>query len=418
MTTNETQQNNAAPPDTAPGLDARQFTVSDASGQELHTYRRELQASITASAERISGINRKMQRQQELLQAAMAIGQTKKDQLEAEQQKLNALEEQSRHALLQYMEAKQQIDSLMQDYNTQLEHVKQLRNEQDSDSIIITEQKHRIQTLLNEWQQQNFYLQKQQRLEQELNTNTPPSIDELPPLSDLQPPVPQPDPPAKSSSRAAIPHANAGFWENKKHTALDPEKLRQGDPAAVPTPRQETPRRRSLGRTLLSYTICIVLAVAAAFAIRTWIVVPTHVSGSSMLPTLQSDDKILTSPLPYIFAEPQRGDIIVFPAPDTAEEGSVYYVKRVIALPGEHLRINDGSVYINDTLLEEAYLADSYTGGYIDTLVPQGCIFVMGDNRQVSHDSRDANVSFIDIDNIRGKALCRFYPLEDIGSIY
>ncbi len=399
-------------------LNQQEFTVDTGRQTGLDAYHRELIQNIAASAERVSTLNRELQRQQTLLQAAMTLEITKNNDLAAEQQDLNRLEEQSRKALLEYISAKQHIDRIMQDYNHQLEKVKLLRSQQDNDSAALAEQKQHIRSLMHEWQQQNFFLQKQQHLNQEVESRiaagSTQDVTGLPPLQELQPPQPKPAQPT-----AKTPHANAGFWDSKQHTSLNLDKLKQEPPGETPTEATATPdKRKSIGSIILSYAVCIALAIAVAFAIRTWVVVPTHVSGSSMQPTLHSDDKILTSPLPYIFGEPKRGDIIVFPAPDTAEEESIYYVKRVIALPGDHLQIIDGSVYINDELLQEDYLTDPYTGGYIDTLVPEDSLFVMGDNRQVSHDSRDANVSFISIDDIRGQALWRIYPLEDIGSLY
>ena len=408
---------NKSPKNEYPRLNQQELTIES----DLKAYHRRLGGCITDSAERISSINRELQRRQQLLQAAMAIEQTQNDKLTAAQQKLNELEEQNRQAMLQYMTAKQQLDRLMQDYNHQLEYIKQLHSDQDSEAAAMTQQKQDIQGILQEWQKQNFFLQKQQNLIQEVENRLAAGerqiAADLPPIEELQPKEPQ----NKTGQPAAkAPHANAGFWDNSRHTALNPEKI--GQSTADRTSESDTEaapaKRKSSGNTIMSYILCIALAVAAAFAIRTWVIVPTHVSGSSMQPTLQSNDKILTSPLPYILGEPQHGDVIVFPAPDTAEEESVYYVKRIIAMPGDHLEIAGGNVYINEELLDEDYLLESYTGGYIDTLVPEGCLFVMGDNRRVSHDSRDDNVSFIDIDSVRGKALWRIYPLEEIGSIH
>ena len=142
---------------------------------------------------------------------------------------------------------------------------------------------------------------------------------------------------------------------------------------------------------------------------------PTIVSGTSMLPTLQPYDKLLTTPLPYWLDEPARGDIVVFQPPNEAE--GVFYVKRVIGLPGENVRIEDGMIFINDVLLHEPYLDNMQTEGYINTQVPVGKIFVLGDNRTVSHDSRDSDVGCIAYEDICGQAVWRIYPFESFGSI-
>jgi signal peptidase I len=264
-------------------------------------------------------------------------------------------------------------------------------------------------------------------------------------------------------------HVNADFWEQKQHTGLKlpSEKAKQAkeeaerlnplpdqtadfeteldaelqsafanrasddspESAATPTTGAtndgqqdnieriltEKKRKSSPLRTLFSYVVCILLAVVLAFAIRTWVLVPTQVSGSSMEPTLESEDRLLTSPLPYLLGEPQRGDIVVFQAPNEAE--GVYYVKRVIAVAGDHIVIEDGKVYLNDRQIVETYLSEDFTGGYIDTVIPSGYVFVMGDNRTVSHDSRDNDVSAISIEEIRGKAIWRITPFENFGAI-
>lgn len=295
-------------------------------------------------------------------------------------------------------------------------------------------------------------------------------INSLPPLSDLQMKVSLEQELTISNNITAnrSRHVNADFWEQDKHTGL---KLPNEKPQATKSQAEKTQaekleplpdemlkydqeldaelqnafanrsspeetdqfaneqneqdnigrilsekkRKSSPLRTLLSYAICILLAVVLAFSIRTWVLVPTQVSGSSMEPTLESEDRLLTSPLPYIIGTPERGDIIVFQAPN--EEEGIYYVKRVIAVAGDHIVIEDGKVYLNDKQIIETYLSDDFTGGYIDTVIPTGYVFVMGDNRTVSHDSRDSDVSSISIEEIRGKAIWRITPFENFGAI-
>jgi signal peptidase I len=293
----------------------------------------------------------------------------------------------------------------------------------------------------------------------------------LPPLSELQmqPSLEQELTITSNINANRSRHVNADFWEQKQHTGLKlpSEKAKQAkeeaerlnplpdqtadfeteldaelqsafanrasddspESAAIPTTGAtndgqqdnieriltEKKRKSSPLRTLFSYVVCILLAVVLAFAIRTWVLVPTQVSGSSMEPTLESEDRLLTSPLPYLLGEPQRGDIVVFQAPNEAE--GVYYVKRVIAVAGDHIVIEDGKVYLNDRQIVETYLSEDFTGGYIDTVIPSGYVFVMGDNRTVSHDSRDNDVSAISIEEIRGKAIWRITPFENFGAI-
>ena len=179
---------------------------------------------------------------------------------------------------------------------------------------------------------------------------------------------------------------------------------------------QEQAKKSKKGSSVLSYILCIVIALILAFLVKQYVFQITEVAGESMEPTLLSGDRLFTCSLNYLWGEPERGDIIVFPAPDRVDKAP--YIKRVIALPGEHLIISDNVVSIDGIPLEEPYLAeDTITEGYIDTIVPEGKVFVMGDNRMVSHDSRSENVSFIDIDEIMSKALWRIYPFDTAGNV-
>lgn len=376
---------------------------------ELEQYRRELAEIITGNTERQAWLNRELERQQSLIAAAIAMEKTAEDKLKAEQEELNRLEEQSRAAILSLAEAKQKSDNLTQTYNRELERVKELRTHAERQSAELAAQQAQVKQLVEELQQQTFFAGKQAQAMQAIADG---QTEDLPSLSELVPlPKDTTPPPVKN-------HANADFWEKgSQHTNLklrNPNQEDEGDAAEPPEAPAE--KRPSKLKTALSYIICILLAVSVALAIRTWMLMPTEVSGSSMSPTLQSADKLLTSPLPYILGEPERGDIIVFQAP--YEDEGVFYVKRVIGLPGERVLIDDGTVYIDGTPLTEPYLVDTLTEGYVDTLVPADHVFVLGDNRMVSHDSRANDVGCISYDEIYGKAVWRIAPFDDFGTIY
>ncbi len=132
--------------------------------------------------------------------------------------------------------------------------------------------------------------------------------------------------------------------------------------------------------------------MAVVVAIRSFIVQPFLVSGASMEPNFSSNDYLLIDEVSYRFNEPERGDVIVFHYPG---DESVYYIKRVIGLPGERLLISDGKVKIynsknsNGFILEEFYLpAGLKTSGNEEVTLKDGQYFVMGDNRNYSFDSR------------------------------
>ena len=160
----------------------------------------------------------------------------------------------------------------------------------------------------------------------------------------------------------------------------------------------------------------ILIACAIALLIMTFIK-PTIVKESSMQPTLYANNYIFLSKQHYRFLEPKIGDIVVFHTDLTTNEGQEkLLIKRVIALPGDVVTIAEGDVYVNGVLLEEPYIYEDETVGYIDNLeVPEGELFVMGDNRRVSIDSRSDSVGCVPADQIVGKAFFRLYPFNSIG---
>ncbi|MHC1722601.1 MAG: signal peptidase I [Aminipila sp.] len=160
----------------------------------------------------------------------------------------------------------------------------------------------------------------------------------------------------------------------------------------------------------------ILIAVVIAFIIMQFIK-PTIVKESSMQPTLYENNYILLNKQAYNFGEPKRGDIIVFHTGLKLENGKEkMLIKRVIGLPGETITIKEGNVYINGKILTEDYTKDGFTDGDIENLtIPEGEMFVMGDNRLVSIDSRLDEVGCVKIDDVLGKAFVRLYPFNQIA---
>ena len=162
----------------------------------------------------------------------------------------------------------------------------------------------------------------------------------------------------------------------------------------------------------------VITAIVAAIFIITLICRIGYVSGDSMLSTMYHGDEYIVSNL---FYTPKAGDIIVF-QPETEEDGRTLYVKRIIALNES----NEYAVYVDGVELEEPYLDEhqiTYPSGYPPTedfeqlhvQVPQGYVFVMGDNRLESKDSRA--IGCIDVRRIVGKVLLRFYPFDKFGTV-
>lgn len=159
----------------------------------------------------------------------------------------------------------------------------------------------------------------------------------------------------------------------------------------------------------------LVIAIVIALLIMQ-VVKPTIVKESSMEPTLYENNYLLLARQIYRFEKPQRGDIIVFHSDlVTAGGKEKLLIKRIIGLPGDVITIANGNVYLNGNKLTEPYIKDGTTDGeIIDFEVPKGELFVMGDNRLVSVDSRSAAVGTVKLDRVLGKAFVRLYPFNEI----
>jgi signal peptidase I len=129
------------------------------------------------------------------------------------------------------------------------------------------------------------------------------------------------------------------------------------------------------------------LLVVLAFALRTWVAEPFAIPSESMAPTLRPGDHVLVEKLSYRFGSPHRGDLVVFTAPD----GGSLAVKRVVGLAGDRVAIEDGVLAVNGHLEQESYVDQSQVDSvyFGPVAVPRGDVFVLGDNRADSHDSRD-----------------------------
>jgi signal peptidase I len=157
----------------------------------------------------------------------------------------------------------------------------------------------------------------------------------------------------------------------------------------------------------------ILPAVLIALAIHVFLAQATRVYGQSMQPNLHTNERLVVEKMSYRFHGPRRGDVVVLHDPSG---GSELLIKRVVGLPGERVTIADGQVFIDGVALEEAYLDQETQGNGRSWLVPPLQIFVMGDNRQASRDSRSFGT--VGRDQIIGRALFRYWPLEQIGILH
>ena len=204
--------------------------------------------------------------------------------------------------------------------------------------------------------------------------------------------------------------------------------------------------KKAVIKEVLEWTYCIVIAVALALLIRYFIGTPTVVKQYSMYPTLKQNQRLVLNRLYRTFHDtPERGDIITFEAPSKSvatgvkavydnepqnvfekfcyyvlEVNKMSYIKRVVALPGEHVQIMDGKVYINGEELKEDYLQENVVTEaksiYLtDFIVPEGYVFAIGDNREYSGDCRAFGC--IPFEKIESKVWIRFWPFDLFGKV-
>lgn len=172
-------------------------------------------------------------------------------------------------------------------------------------------------------------------------------------------------------------------------------------------------------KELVGMVLYIAFVVLVVWFIITFVGQRTEVSGSSMYNTLEDRDNLWINKLSYRFNDPKRFDIVVFPYDDS----SVFYIKRIIGLPGERIRIeSDGTIYVNNEPLEEDYGYETISSNMrgrakSNIILGEDEYFVMGDNRNDSKDSRFEEVGNIHRDELEGKAVFRIWPLSKFGKI-
>jgi len=182
----------------------------------------------------------------------------------------------------------------------------------------------------------------------------------------------------------------------------------------------------------------LLVALAVAVVIKTFLVQPFYVPSESMLPTIEVNDRVMISKLNYQFAEPQRGDIVVFISPfnDEIDNESVFdsvirhvleavgirtasaddLIKRIVAVGGDTVEVKGGYLYVNGLQVDEPYLlSQGLMPDFSAVVVSPESVFVMGDNRAVSYDSRKFGA--VPNGDLLGEAVVRIWPLSRLGSI-
>ena len=211
-------------------------------------------------------------------------------------------------------------------------------------------------------------------------------------------------------------------------------------------------QKKEILKEIFEWIYCIIIAIVLALLVRYFVGTPTIVKQTSMYPTFKQNDRLILNRIYRTCNNvPQRGEIVTFEAPSVSyvngekadlenpvaiyntkdgvfsrfmyyvvEFNKISYIKRVIGLPGEHVQIKDGKVSINGEELEEEYLSEDVIteaegGQFIDLIVPENTVFVMGDNRSHSSDSR--RFGCIPYEKIEGKVVFRFWPFSAFGKI-
>ena len=173
-----------------------------------------------------------------------------------------------------------------------------------------------------------------------------------------------------------------------------------------------------LRSTIVEFVVIVIAALAMAWALTTFVVKPYRIPSGSMLETIQLEDRVLSEKISYYTRSPERGDIVTFVDP---EDSSRVLIKRVIATAGQTVELKDGVVYVDGQPLDEdaytlgkpSYELDSIAGVTYPYTVAQDCIWVMGDNRTDSADSRYFGA--VPVSNVTGHAFFTYWPVSSIG---
>ncbi len=176
--------------------------------------------------------------------------------------------------------------------------------------------------------------------------------------------------------------------------------------------REKKKRKAGVAELILTAVVAFVLVFGF---VRPYVVEAYRIPTESMVPTLEVGDRVLANKFVYRFTEPERRDIVVFDSVDEDDDQTL--IKRVVGVAGDEVQVQSGVLYVNGEEQEEPYLndADQSRGFYGPTVVPEGHIFVMGDNRSNSADSRFFGP--LPLENLKGEAFMRFWPVSKISTI-
>lgn len=195
------------------------------------------------------------------------------------------------------------------------------------------------------------------------------------------------------------------------------------NPENIPAVENESPKdekdakkekpKKSMQREIFEWVMVFVCALGMAFVLRTFVFEPVSVDGRSMMNTLKDHEYMIATKYDYLLGDPERFDIVICHYPGRTEN----FVKRVIAFGGETVELREGELYIDGELYEQNFDRTSSTRNYGPYTVPEGRYFVMGDNRDNSHDSRHSDVGALTREQIRGHVQYVVYPFSDFRKV-
>jgi signal peptidase I len=202
---------------------------------------------------------------------------------------------------------------------------------------------------------------------------------------------------------------------DRRTEPIPPETSPYGQTSSTPPPAKARTTQSRLVRSILEFVGIVAAAIIIAYFMQAFVAKPFEIPTGSMEPTLVPGDRVLVNRLAYKYGDIQRGDIIVFKSPN---DPNVDFIKRVIAIGGDSIEVRKGQVLVNGEPQVEDYVHVNDVSTFHYNLVPQGMLFVMGDNRTDSQDSRLWKVPWLPEESVIGKAFMIYWPPTRIGRLH
>lgn len=217
--------------------------------------------------------------------------------------------------------------------------------------------------------------------------------------------------------------------ETERTFEIDPDKIAKSEShktagaTSVDETKEDAPKKKGAGKRILGWAIVLASAIILSYFIRFFVMTPYEIPSPSMYDTIDVGDRVMSERVSFYFSDPQPGQIVTFADPDPSNSRTL--IKRVIATEGQTIDIANGEVYVDGELLDEPYTDGEKTYPLVDTLddinidypytIPEDHVWVMGDNRDDSADSRYFGP--VPNDTVTGRAFLRYWPFDKFGTI-